>query len=159
MDDLELALPTGALIAGDAATVFADARPCLRNLPRGAFPVHVAADRLDVQLAEAEPSSWTGRQIRPTPSGYAALLDAGALAQYTDLGDEPVDEFELLAERLAEAPAAVKPAVLWRGVLGVRTDAAECVLELALDRDGSPCRLALRWPRTPGTAGEPAAPR
>jgi hypothetical protein len=140
VDDLELALPTGALIAGDAATVFADARPCLDGLPRGSFPVHAVADGLEVLLADAEPVTWTRRQVRSTPSGYAALLDASALADYTDLGDEPVDEFELLVEQLAGGGSTV-----FRDVLGARTDARECVLELALDAGGNACRLALRW--------------
>lgn len=140
MDDLELALPTGALIAGDAAAVFADARPCLEGLPRGSFPVRAAPDGLEVLLADAATAGWTRRQVRPTPSGYAALLDVRALAAYTDLGDEPVDEFELLVEQLAHRGASV-----FRGVLGARTGAEACVLELGLDAAGSPCRLALRW--------------
>jgi len=140
VDDLELALPTGALIAGDAATVFADARPCLAGLPRGTFPVRTRADGIEVLLADAAPVTWTRRRIQPTPSGYAALLDASALTEYTDLGDEPVDEFELLVEQLADKEAAAL-----RDVLGVRTGAAECVLELALDAAGNVCRLALRW--------------
>ncbi|MBR7838998.1 hypothetical protein KDL01_37375 [Actinospica durhamensis] len=142
MDDLELALPTGTLIAGDAATVFADARPCLDGLPRGSFPVRAAADGLEVLLADAAPTTWTRRLTRPTPSGYAALLDARALAEYTDLGDEPVDEFELLIEQLAAREATVL-----RDVLGARTGAGECVLELGLDDAGNPCRLAVRWKR------------
>lgn len=140
MDDLELALPTGALIAGDAAHLFADARPCLDGLPRGSFPVRAGADGLEVVLTDASPVSWTRRQVRPTPSGYAALLDASALADYTDLGDEPVDEFELLVEQLADRHLTV-----WRDVLGARTEACACVLELALDVNGDACRLALRW--------------
>ena len=140
VDDLELALPTGALIAGDAATVFADARPCLDALPHGTFPVRAGADAIEVLLAEAAPVTWTRRQVRPTPSGYAALLDAGALADYTDLGDEPVDEFELLVEQLAD-----REVTIFRDVIGVRTGAQECVLELALDASGNVCRLALRW--------------
>jgi hypothetical protein len=140
VDDLELALPTGALIAGDAATVFADARACLDELPRGTFPVRATADGIEVVLADTAPAMWTRRQARPTPSGYAALLDASALAEYTDLGDEPVDEFELLVEQLADRELTV-----FRDVLGARTGKRECVLELALDGDGNPCRLALRW--------------
>lgn len=148
VDDLELALPTGALIAGDAATVFADARPCLDGLPHGTFPVRAEADGIEVLLADAVPVTWTRRQIRSTPSGYAALLDASALAEYTDLGDEPVDEFELLIEQLADREATV-----FRDVLGVRTGARECVLELALDAAGNACRLALRWAPGAGSAG------
>ena len=140
MDDLELALPTGSLIAGDAATVFADARPCFDGLPRGSFPVRAAADGLEVVFADAAPATWARRLTRPTPSGYAALLDAGALAEYTDLGDEPVDEFELLVEQLAGPDATVL-----REVLGLRTGTAECALEIGLDEAGNFCRLAVRW--------------
>lgn len=143
VDDLELALPTGALIVGDAATVFADARPSLDGLPHGTFPVHTEVDGIEVLLADAAPVTWTRRQIRSTPSGYAALLDSSALAEYTDLGDEPVDEFELLIEQLADREVTV-----FRDVLGVRTGAKECVLEIALDAAGNVCRLALRWAPT-----------
>ena len=140
VDDLELALPTGALIAGDAATVFADSRPCLDALPHGTFPVRSGSGAIEVLLADVAPATWTRRQVRPTPSGYVALLDASALAEYTDLGDEPVDEFELLVEQLADGGVTS-----FRDVLGVRTGARECVLELALDAAGNVCRLALRW--------------
>ena len=99
MDDLQLELPTGSLIAGDAAALFADARPLIEGLPTGCFPATRVAGGLEVRLTEAEPVGWTESAELSTPSGYAALLDAGALAEYTDLGDEPVDEFELLAER------------------------------------------------------------
>jgi hypothetical protein len=132
------------LIAGDAAAIFADALPLLHGLPRGDFPVRTEAGGLEVALADREPTTWTARQIVPTPSGYAALLDAGALPEYTDLGDEPVDEFELLVEQLAE-----REVTGFRDVLGVRTGAPECVLELGLDAAGGACRLALRWDAPP----------
>jgi hypothetical protein len=115
VDDLQLELPTGALIAGDAAALFADARPLLVGLPTGRFPATCADGRLEVRLTSAEPVGWSEPVELPTPSGYAALLDAEALAAYTDLGDEPVDEFELLAERFAGGDA-----VVFRGVLAVR---------------------------------------
>lgn len=150
MDDLELALPTGTLIAGDAAATFADARPCLDGLPRGRFPVRETVDGLEVAFAEAEPAAWTRRQVRPTPSGYAALLDARALAEYTDFGDEPVDEFELLVEQLAD-----RVLIDFRDVLGARTGTTECVLELGVGADGEACRLAVRWRDREEAATEP----
>ena len=48
VDDLELDLPTGALIAGDAATVFADARPLVEGLPAGRFPARLQGAGLEV---------------------------------------------------------------------------------------------------------------
>jgi hypothetical protein len=147
--DLRLDLPTGALIAGDAATVFADARPLAEGLPTGSFPVRVAAGGLEVSLGGADPVAWTDLPVS-TPSGYAALLDAASLAEYTDLGDEPVDEFELLTERMAARDAAV-----FQGVLAVRADAGAATLRLGRDRTGAACRIELRTT----AAGSPADAR
>jgi hypothetical protein len=137
--DLELDLPTGALIAGDAATVFADARPVVEGLPTGRFPARLEGADLEVRLAEAEPVGWSELPAFATPSGYAALLDAAALAGYTDLGDEPVDEFELLSERFVGAAA------LFGNVLAVRGVAGSAALRLGRDADGLVCRIHLRF--------------
>ena len=140
MDDLQLALPTGALIAGDAAALFADARPLLEGLPTGRFRATPVTGGLDVYLPGSEPVGWTALAELSTPSGYAVLLDAAALAEYTDLGDEPVDEFELLSERFEGVDA-----VLFQGVLAVRGGAGKARLSLGRDSAGATCRIALRF--------------
>jgi hypothetical protein len=174
VDDLELDLPTGALIAGDAATVFADARPLVEGLPTGRFPARLEGADLEVLLAEAEPVAWSELAAFATPSGYAALLDAAALAEYTDLGDEPVDEFELLSERFGGngngngngaggsghgsngrggdgdgAPArdgeTDGAAALFRDVLALRGGTGSAALRLGRDADGLVCRIRLRF--------------
>lgn len=140
MDDLQLELPTGALIAGDAAALFADARPLLEGLPTGCFPATCEGGGLEVRLTRTEPVAWTEPAELSTPSGYAALLDAAALAEYTDLGDEPVDEFELLSERFEGGDA-----VLFQGVLAVRVGSGRARLSLGRDSAGATCRIALRF--------------
>ena len=147
MDDLQLELPTGALIAGDAAALFADARPLVDGLPTGCFPARATDAGLEVRLTEAEPVEWTELGELPIPSGYAALLDASALAGYTDLGDEPVDEFELLSERFtAGSVDGGEAAAGFHGVLAVRatSQAAVARLRLGLDETGAVCRIWLR---------------
>lgn len=140
MNDLQLELPTGALIAGDAAALFADARPILEGLPTGCFPVTVGEGALEVRLTQAEPVAWTELAVLPTPSGYAALLDAGSLAEYTDLGDEPVDEFELLSERFGDGDVA-----RFQGVLAVRGKGSTASLSIGHDTADVICRIALRF--------------
>lgn len=140
MNDLQLDLPTGALIAGDAAAVFADARPILEGLPIGCFPATAGDGGLEVRLADAEPITWTDIAVLATPSGYAALLDAAALAEYTDLGDEPVDEFELLSEHFADAAAA-----RFQGVLAVHGGSEQATLRLGRDASGAISRITLRF--------------
>jgi hypothetical protein len=140
VDDLQLELPTGALIAGDAAALFADARPLIEGLPTGAFPATRVNGGLEVRLTSAEPVGWAELAELATPSGYAALLDAAALAEYTDLGDEPVDEFELLSERFEDGDAAV-----FRGVLAVRGGSGKAWLSLGKDADGAISRIALSF--------------
>jgi hypothetical protein len=138
--DLVLELPTGALIAGDAATVFADARPLVEGLPAGRFPARLDGVGLEVRLGEGEPAQWSELPAFATPSGYAALLDAASLADYTDLGDEPVDEFELLSERFGTEEAA-----LFRDVLALRGETASAALRLGRDAAGAVCRISLRF--------------
>ena len=139
MNDLQLELPTGALIAGDAAALFADARPILAGLPTGCFPATAGDGGLEVRLTEAEPVAWTESAVLRTPSGYAALLDAAALAEYTDLGDEPVDEFELLSERFEGGDVA-----RFQGVLAVRSGTGHVSLRLGRDESGAVSRIVLR---------------
>ena len=140
MNDLQLELPTGALIAGDAAALFADARPILEGLPTGCFPATAWDGGLEVRLTEVEPVVWTEFAVLATPSGYAALLDAAALADYTDLGDEPVDEFELLSERFEDAGVA-----RFQGVLAVRGGSGQATLRLGRDASGAISRITLRF--------------
>ena len=94
-----LSLPTGRLIIGDPATVFADAKPLDVPLPRGSFTVSRTAARVHVEFDARPPEHWEQYPGFDSPSGLGCLLDAEALASFTDLGDEPVDEYELLAER------------------------------------------------------------
>jgi hypothetical protein len=150
VNDLQLALPTGALIAGDAAALFADARPLVEGLPTGLFPVTSVPGGLEVRLTDAEPVAWSSVAVLATPSGYAALLDAEALAEYTDLGDEPVDEFELLAERFEGGMGGEVAA--FQGVLAVRggsgsagSGSGEARLSLGRDSAGVICRIALEF--------------
>ena len=100
-----LALPTGQLIVGDPSALFGDAKPLELGLPPGEYPVVAAVDGFELAVGDGEPVRWA--DVAPgfdTPSGYVCLLDAAALEEFTDLGDEPVDEFELLTERLRAQP-------------------------------------------------------
>jgi hypothetical protein len=110
-----LALPTGRLIAADPSVLYGDAHPLVGGLPPGEFVVTSGPGAVEIRAhgpaaESAGPASgpgsarWEHRPGFPTPSGRLALLDADALEEFTDLGDEPVDEYELLAERLAENP-------------------------------------------------------
>ncbi len=92
-----LALPTGQLIVGDPSALFGDAKPLGLVLPPGHYPVSARADGFELSLGGGEPVRWADAAPGfDTPSGYVCLLDAAALEQFTDLGDEPVDEYELL---------------------------------------------------------------
>jgi hypothetical protein len=115
-----LELATGKLIAGDPATLYADAHPLATTLPRGSFPVLWTPGLVRVEFAAEPPTSWVDHPGFRTGSGYGCLLDADALAEFTGLGDEPVDEYELLAERFAgSAPAdpARDGLVAFRGLI------------------------------------------
>lgn len=101
---LVLDLPTGRLIVGDPGELFGDARPLDVVLPEGRFPVVAGPGSVRLVLSEGEPVRWESAPGFATPSGHLCLLDAAALKSFTDLGDEPVDEYELLAERFAERP-------------------------------------------------------
>ena len=140
VDDLQLELPTGALIAGDAAALFADALPLIEGLPTGGFPATRVSGGLEVRLTDAGVVEWAELAELTTPSGYAALLDAAALAEYTDLGDEPVDEFELLSERFEDGDA-----VLFQGMLAVRGGTGKARLSVGRDASGVISRIALRF--------------
>jgi hypothetical protein len=137
-----LALPTGRLIVGDPSELFGDARPLDLVLPVGDHPVSAGPQGFELRLREAEPVRWT--RAAPgfdTPSGLLCLLDASALEQFTELGDEPVDEYELLTERVLDRPGRpvdfagllVLPA--GRSVRSVRAgyDAADRLVRLVAD--------------------------
>jgi hypothetical protein len=103
-----LRLPTGRLIVGDPSALFGDARPLDVVLPAGEFPIRVSTSGLQVDFAAASnaagPLTWAELPGVSVPSGFLALLDASALEEFTDLGDEPIDEYELLSERLRDSP-------------------------------------------------------
>ena len=100
----ELDLPTGRLILGDPGELFGDSRPLDIALPKGRFPVVAGPDAVRLLLSADEPVCWDTTPGFATPSGHVCLLDAAALEGFTDLGDEPVDEYELLSERFADRP-------------------------------------------------------
>jgi len=102
-----LTLTSGRLIIGDPATLFADAKPLPLTLPRGTFPVSWTPERVQLRLTEQRPQYWVRRPGFTCVSGLGCLLDAEALASFTDLGDEPVDEYELLVERFAVGGAGL----------------------------------------------------
>jgi hypothetical protein len=106
-DTATLALTTGRLIIGDPATLFADAKPLPLPLPRGQHPVYWTPDRVQVRFTEQRPEYWVRCPGFSSVSGLGCLLDADALASFTDLGDEPVDEYELLVERFAVGGAGL----------------------------------------------------
>jgi hypothetical protein len=100
-----LALPTGQLIVGDPSALFGDAKPLGFALRPGDYPVSASAEGFELSLGDGEPMRWTDAAPEfDTPSGYVCLLDAAALEEFTDLGDEPVDEYELLTEQLRAHP-------------------------------------------------------
>lgn len=100
-----LALPTGQLIVGDPSALFGDAKPVGFALPPGDYPVSAGAEGFELRFGDSEPVRWTDAAPGfDTPSAYVCLLDAAALEEFTDLGDEPVDEYELLTERLQAHP-------------------------------------------------------
>lgn len=117
-DTIVLELGTGKVIAGDPATLYADAHPLPTVLPRGSFPVRWTPGLIRVEFAAVPPTEWAHHPGFRTASGYGCLLDADALAEFTDLGDEPVDEYELLAERFGPAgPGAARPGLVAFGGL------------------------------------------
>ncbi|HEU5355730.1 MAG TPA: hypothetical protein VFU65_14765 [Actinocrinis sp.] len=100
-----LALPTGRLIVGDPSALFGDAKPLDVTLPPGEYQVSADASGLELRVTDTEPVRWEAAAPGfDAPSGYVCLLDESALTEFTDLGDEPVDEYELLTERLSEHP-------------------------------------------------------
>lgn len=142
--DATLALPTGRLIIGDPGELFGDAKALDLVLPPGDYPVSTGPDGFELMLRDisAEPVRWTlAAPGFDTPSGLVCLLDASALEQFTELGDEPVDEYELLTERVLDRPGRpvdfagllVLPA--GRSVRAVRAgyDAADRLTRLVAD--------------------------
>jgi hypothetical protein len=58
-------------------------------------------ERWELAVLDGEdPASLVDDEVfgYPVTSGFGCFIDAGALDAYTDLGDEPIDEFELLLE-------------------------------------------------------------
>jgi hypothetical protein len=138
-----LDLPTGRLIVGDPGTLFGDAAPLAPALPPGGHPVRADAAGFELLLAAGEPVRWeTAGPGFATPSGYVCLLDAAALDEFTGLGDEPVDEYELLAERLADAPG--RP-VAFSGLLALPAAAQVRALRAGYDTDGRLVRITARY--------------
>jgi len=152
----ELALPTGRLIAGDPAEIFGDARPLGPTLAGGVFQVTRTSAAIELRLADARPVRWEGLPGFATPSGCACLLDARAVDGYSDLGDEPIDEFELLDERLTAARAGGGP-VSFAGLLVFPDVAGVTGVSVGYAADGRPVRVVLElapgasggWPRPP----------
>ncbi len=146
-----LALPTGRLIVADPGALFGDAKPLDLVLPPGEYPVSMGPSGVELRIAGAGDTAGTAADAEPVrwettapgfdaPSGYVCLLDESALQEFTDLGDEPVDEYELLTERLREHPG--EP-VEFRGLLVFPTGDASRVRELraGCDRDGRCTRI------------------
>ncbi len=148
----DLELPSGRLIIGDPSALFGDARPVDVALPTGAFPIAVTDTGAEVRFAVADAAALTWTRVAGVPisSGYVALLDQTALEAFSELGDEPVDEFELLSERLNEAPGRL---LAYEGlvVLPVPADASPdsagvlADVLVAADAAGRPWALRLRF--------------
>lgn len=134
-----LDLPTGRLIAGDPGRLFGDAKPLDVALPAGRHPVSVGAGRVELRIGAGEPERWCAAPGFATPSGYGCLLDAAALGGFTDLGDEPTDEYELLTERLAESPG---DPLEYRGLLVFPAAGPVLRILTGYDRSGAVCRIA-----------------
>jgi hypothetical protein len=148
--DAALDLPTGRLIVGDPAALFGDARPLDLDLPPGRHPVRAWAGGFELLLATAEPADWqTAVPGFGTPSGHVCLLDEAALSRFTDLGDEPVDEYELLAERMAGQP---DEPVEFRGLLVLPAGEALRTVRVGRDERGRPVRLAADFQSPPTAA-------
>jgi hypothetical protein len=136
-----LELPTGRLIVGDPGALFGDAEPLDLDLPPGRHPVSAGPGGIELRIGSGAPVRWA--QAAPgfdTPSGYVCLLDAAALEQFTDLGDEPVDEYELLAEQLvghADEP------VEFSGLLVLPAGGAIRTLRAGYDGEGRLTRVAV----------------
>ena len=129
----ELDLPTGRLILGDPGELFGDARPLDVALPQGRFPVVAGPDAVRLLFSAQEPVRWDAAPGFATPSGHVCLLDAAALEGFTDLGDEPVDEYELLSERFADRPGA---AVEFSGLLVLPAGSEVRAVLLGFGEDG-----------------------
>jgi hypothetical protein len=140
--DPMLDLPTGRLIVGDPSTLFGDARPLDATLPAGRFPVLAEPGRVRVLLSSAEPVRWESASGFATPSGHVCLLDAAALEGFTGLGDEPVDEFELLTEALADSPGG---AVAYGGLVVLPAGPAVRAVLLGYGGDGRIQRIVTEF--------------
>lgn len=135
-----LALPTGQLIVGDPGALFGDAKPLDVGLPPGDYPVTAGANGFELILGDGDAERWADAAPGfDTPSGYVCLLDAAALERFTELGDEPVDEYELLVERLRERPG--EP-IEFSGLVVLPAGRRVRTLRAGYDRSGRLTRLA-----------------
>jgi hypothetical protein len=141
-----LELPTGLLIAADPSRLFGDTPALALSLPIGGFPVTLADDAVQVRFRSEQPTQWTRLPGFETPSGYGCLLDATALDAFTGLGDEPVDEYELLLERLragdSDSGIGGSP-VDFNGILVFPAAAGVREIALGTDEDGIVSRLTI----------------
>lgn len=138
-----LALPSGQLIIGDPSALFGDAKPLGLALPPGDYPVTAGPDGFELTLGDGDVVRWT--HAAPgfdTSSGYVCLLDATALEQFTDLGDEPVDEYELLVERLQAQPDS---AISFSGLLVFPAGERVRAVRAGFDGSGRLTRLAANY--------------
>ncbi|MBS2965224.1 hypothetical protein KGA66_19395 [Actinocrinis puniceicyclus] len=148
-----LALPTGRLIVADPSALFGDAKPVDLALPPGRYPVVASASGLELRLTDADSDesagadagSERGQPVAPgfdTPSGYVCLLDESALEEFTELGDEPVDEYELLAEKLSGQPGR---AVSFGGLIVFPVAGNVRALRAGYDRTGRCTRVTAEF--------------
>ncbi|MGH6655834.1 MAG: hypothetical protein ACRDVE_11595 [Actinocrinis sp.] len=138
-----LDLPTGRLIVGDPGELFGDSKPLGLEFAPGSYPVTADPSGFELRLAEAEPVRWfEAAPAFDTPSGHVCLLDAAALDEFTDLGDEPVDEYELLAERFADHPD--RP-VQFSGLVVFPAGRAAGPVRAGRDRDGRCTRITVAF--------------
>jgi hypothetical protein len=94
--------------------------------------------RVEIAVAGEEPERWERRPGFATPSGRLALLDAAALEGFTELGDEPVDEYELLQERVADSGGSP---VAYEGLLVLPFGPAVCAISFGYGRSGRLVRI------------------
>jgi hypothetical protein len=102
--------------------------------------VSAGPHRIELRLGADAPVRWADAAPGfDTPSGHVCLLDAAALKQFSDLGDEPVDEYELLAEQLAGRP---DQPVEFSGLLVLPGGRAVRTLRAGYDGEGRLTRIA-----------------
>lgn len=73
-------------------------------------------ERWELAVLDGEDAATLGeREVfgYPVESGFGCFIDVASLGAYTDLGDEPVDEYELLLEAL---PDGAERTCTWAGL-------------------------------------------